>query len=272
MPVEQEYIRIIQNERKLTDNPWRIPSANTIGNISYQISEIAEQALVLRSFNNNYKVTKDKRAFESVGAHTNLMMAIVDRAISFLYETESELLEEGYSYREIMEVVRLHDLPENIIGDKPDNGSTDNHSKKVSERYYYNAFFRTYSHENPEFLSRIRRLLEEMEEKTSRIGKLLYCADKVAAIIIVLQYDRNGNPPLLGPKSKGASKRDLKEMSICDGQIRGLYRASEMWTIDWLKARKLIDYDETGFFTSLIVMRTLQVHRKWYQWREKDYC
>ncbi len=271
MSAEQEYIKIIQNEKKLTGKPWKLPNANEIGDISYQIAEVAESSLVLRSFNNNYKLTKDKRAFESVGAHTNLMITIVDRALSFLYKTESELLKEGYSYREIMEAARLHDLPENLIGDKPDNGFTDDCDKKVSERFYYNIFFRKYHWQDPESLNRIRRLLEEMDEKSSRIGKLLYCADKVSAIIITLQCDRYNNPPLLGPKNKIASKRDLEEMSICDGKVRGLYRASEMWTIDWFKARKLIDYDETGFFTSLIIMRTLQVRGKWYNWREKDY-
>ena len=39
----------------------------------------------------------------------------------------------------------------------------------------------------------------------------------------------------------------------------------------YLQMRKLVQYDDTGFFTALIVMYTLQIHNYWYSWREADY-
>lgn len=268
--VKEEYCRIIFDEATLTKNPWHTPSANEMYGIAKQIGEFSESALVLRSYNNRYGLTKTERAYESVGAHTNIVAAIADRALDWYKQTESPILNEGYSYREIMEAIRLHDLPENLIGDIPDNDSYNAAEKQKDERLYYDVLYRQYSPQNVEFIKKVKRLLDEMEEKSSITGRLIYCADKVAAVMITLQYDLNENSPIL-KKTSHPSARDLKEMSLCDKKVRNGCRASEMWTIDWFKARKLIQYDETGFFTSLIIMRTLQVNECWYHWRENDY-
>ena len=200
------------------------------------------------------------------------MAVLIDRALNFYYKTEEELIaQEGYTYREIMETVRLHDLPENLIGDIPDNDSGDTEAKRHKEKFYYEAISITYMPRDYDFRKKVWCLLDEMEEKSSNIGKLLYCADKAAAVLITLQYDDNGTPPLLKANRKTNTKRDLEEMLICDKKEHNRCYASEMWTIDWFKARKLIDFDIYGFFTSIIIMRTLQVNGRWYDWREKDY-
>ncbi len=267
----REYIRIMFGEASLTKNPWIVPSANEMLGIAYHIAEIAKSSLVLRSYNSIYGLTKNDMSYESVGAHTNLMAALVDRAISFYYEDDKSLAETGYTYREIMEAVRLHDLPENVYGDIPDNDSSDRSNKQENEKQYLKAFSTGYMPHEKQFKDNVTQLLQEMEEKSSPIGKLLYCADKAAAIIITLQYDENGTPPIIKKNKRTCSKRDLIEMSLCDEKANNRYYASEMWTIDWLKARKLIDYDTKGFFTGIIIMRTLQVKKRWYSWREKDY-
>ncbi|MBQ3464969.1 HD domain-containing protein [Candidatus Saccharibacteria bacterium] len=269
--ITREFIKLMFCEAKLTKNPWDLPSANEMIGIVYQITEVAKSSLVLRSYNNIYGLTKNDSAFESVGAHTNLMAILVDRALNFYYRTEEDLEKEGYTYREIMEAVRLHDLPENMIGDIPDNDSSDTDIKKKNEELYYRVFAQTYMPRDAHFKGKVRLLLNEMDEKSSNIGKLLYCADKTAAILIALQYDDNETPPVLKKNKRQNTRRDLEEMSMCDDKTHNRYHASEMWTIDWFKARKLIDFDIKGFFTCVIIMRTLQVKGRWYDWREKDY-
>ncbi|MBO7132488.1 HD domain-containing protein [Candidatus Saccharibacteria bacterium] len=268
--VKEKYCRIIFNEATLTTNPWHTPSADEMYGIATQIGEIAESALVLRSYNNRYNLTKNERAYESVGAHTNIVSAIADRALGWYRQTDNRILDEGYSYREIMEAVRLHDLPENLIGDIPDNDSHNEVDKRRNEKLFYDVLYREYPPRDAEFIKRVAHLLDQMEDKSSSTGRLIYCADKVAAVMVTLQYDLNETPPVLR-KCDHPSERDFKEMSLCDKKVKKGYRASEMWTIDWFKARKLAQYDETGFFTSLVIMRTLQVNGCWYHWRENDY-
>jgi hypothetical protein len=44
-----------------------------------------------------------------------------------------------------------------------------------------------------------------------------------------------------------------------------------MWAIDYFKMRELEQYDDTGYFTALIVAYTLAVNGHWYIWRDHDY-
>ena len=103
--ITREFIRIIFNEAGLTKNLWDIPSSNEMTGIVYYITEVAKSSLVLRSYNSIYGLTRNEIAYESVGAHTNLMAALVDRALNYYYRSEDDLAKEGYTYREIMEAV-----------------------------------------------------------------------------------------------------------------------------------------------------------------------
>lgn len=74
------------------------------------------------------------------------------------------------------------------------------------------------------------------------------------------------------------TERDMAEINVIWGDKekpidwRRKFFASEMWAIDYFKERGIINYDETGYFTSLVVMVTLMMNNgKWYQWREQDY-
>lgn len=271
--IHAKFSRIILNEAALTENKWDIPSIDEIEAITCQVAEVVQSSLVLRSYAGRYGLTEDSMSFESVGAHTNLVMMLVDRMLDFHHDLDTGSLIDGHTYREIMEAVRLHDLPENVIGDLPDNGSFDAEIKRQREaNYYRNVFNNHYQEHRTTFKENVMKLLKEMEEQSSFLGKAIYCADKTAAVMITLQYDLNGLSPRLSLDSEIASKRDREEMAICDFRHHDACRASEMWTIDWFKARKLINFDATGFFTAIIIMRTLQVNERWYHWREKDYA
>jgi hypothetical protein len=69
------------------------------------------------------------------------------------------------------------------------------------------------------------------------------------------------------------TSRERDELKI----IRGTRRpnspvpAFEMWTADFLAIRRLMDYDDYGYFTGLLIAYTLACRGEWYTWREKDY-
>ena len=281
-----EYRRIMKEEARVTNTSYGyllsdsifVNSAIEIYNLVEQINEVVKTSLLPRSYIKRYGLNDNEIAYESIAAHTNLVMMLVDRALSYYYgpnfgdpDGDFPRTIDGYSYREIMEAARIHDLPENDIGDIPDNGAYDQDDKSALEDEYMHNFYQTYSHQEPKLGNSAIRLFKEMDDPHSITGRLLHLADKTAAIIITLCYDNANTSPLISIRDPELSERDLKEMEICGPHESGLYNASEMWTIDHLKIRKHIKLDDDGFFTAIIVMYTLMVNGKWYSWREKDY-
>lgn len=247
--------------------------ALTFYNITWQLLEIARSSLIPRSYNAIYGLTQERNILESVGAHTNLVAAIMDQALWYIYGDSSvHYTIDRYTYQHIVEAIRLHDLAENKTGDKADNGDRDEDEKNRLEMEYYKFYTERYPTSNPNLKVKVLQLLEEMQNKSSPTGKLLYLSDKVAANIIVLCLDNEGYLPMIRKDSPLISERDLKEIELCDFVTSdGYYRASEMWATDFFEIRKLNQYDDTLFFTTLIVIATLMVHGTWYKWREKRY-
>lgn len=250
-------------------------SAKEILDITDQLMCIAESATVLRSCATRYGLTNGTISYESTSAHTNLVSAIVDRVLSYRYGAYFDKTEDGFTYREIMEVIRRHDLPENLTGDTPDNGARDEKEKLLAEH----SFLRTFARQSPtrekEFEEKIKQLQDNMENKVGFSGKLLYVADKASAILAVLCYDSKGIPPVLSVRRFRMPEREFQEVMLCTDKIydKGniFCKASEMWTIDYFKIRKLYQYDITGLVTEIIIMSTLLTNGRWYRWREEDY-
>lgn len=241
-------------------------------NTTSQIMEVALSASILRSYNNTYNLSNDTRAYESVGAHTNLVLTILDRALFYEYGSNFKKTPEGFTYREIMEAARRHDLPENLIGDIPDNGTRNDAEKAVIEHSYLSGFSKLSPKRERSFEENVAKILQGMEDKSSAIGRSIYMADKVSAIIMTLVEDSRGISPMMSHDSPHASQNDLKNMEICDyGDEKSGCKASEMWTVAFFKTRNMVQYDDSGFYTALIVLATLIVNGKWYNWREKDY-
>ncbi|MDO4612028.1 MAG: HD domain-containing protein [Candidatus Saccharibacteria bacterium] len=283
MEILQEYQRILREEAQfirgdLTRYSFYEFLATHYGNemhdLCWRLLEIAKSAFVQRSFVARYGLPNLGRTNESVSAHTNLLSAMVDAALAYQYgpKCDEKKTSDGYSYRQIMEVVRLHDLPEVEFGDMPDNGSRDEEKKQANEMEYLRKFTAYYPSKEGDFVTNVERLILDMQQQSSETGRMLYLADKVAAVLITLAYDSVGKPPMLHGCDKTASKRDKDEMEMCDWSKMGFHKASEMWTMDLLSMRRItVRFDATGFFTAIIVMMTLMVNDSWYQWREKEY-
>ena len=117
----------------------------------------------------------------------------------------------------------------------------------------------------------IKQLLREMQDKSSLEGRILYVADKVSAILMMLYYDQVELYPSISPNSPKISKASREEREFCEVQQDGTILLSELWTVDFLYGRNIAQYDDTGFFLAVLVMMTLIVRGEWYDWRETQY-
>lgn len=275
-----KYKEIMKAERKINRVPELGVPQMTPQEVYYmtcRILEVTKSEFVSRSYNSRYGLSSDEIVFESVAAHTNLASYILDLALDTIYAKKSETpgffwrTFNGYTHREMIEAMRVHDLGENEIGDIPDNGDRDNEEKDSAEMEYFEKFMASYPPEQSESRDKVLRLLYEMQHQSSFDGRLVYLSDKISALIVTLCLDWMGYPPMMKDISPYASSRDILEMKLCDYSANRAHKASEMWVIDFFKMRELNRFDETTFFTSLIVMTTLVVNGRWYNWREKDY-
>lgn len=279
----EEYNRIIQNEELISDGHFIAPicSAKEVLGIVQQLECVVTSGFVMRCCKTRYgDFSPGTLCPESVSAHTNLLQFIVDRVLFCHFGPYFEKAPDGFTYREIMEVARRHDLPENVIGDIADNGNRDDEGLLKTESVYLNQFARASAAREKKFEDKVRQLQFNMNSKRNFSGRLLYAADKASAILTTLGYDSMGAPCIMSTAFAGASAKEAKAMSLCEFRTERtdkfgnyqLCRASEMWTIDYFKIRKLYQYDDTGIITAILIIESLIVNGKWYDWREKDYA
>ncbi|MBR2709019.1 hypothetical protein IKE98_01670 [Candidatus Saccharibacteria bacterium] len=269
----EDYLSIMKEEIRL--HGWKnreLLSRNIeILNFVIQIFEVAYSAVVPRSYNKSYGLCNDEIVYESISAHTRLMAVINLKALDFIYGPDVDEYPGGYRYKDIAKVNNRHDLPENESGDKADNGDRDDKGLAILEWRYFKKYRKLSLITTKEYEKRIKQLQKEFEEKSSEIGRLVYSGDKVSAIIMNLLLDAIGRPPKMSIYDPKASWKDKINMGMCERVENYCCYASEMWTVGYLKTRDTDTYDDTGFFTAIIVMATLLVRHKWYNWREKDY-
>ncbi len=205
MDILAEYRRIVAKEFELQglnglDACIFLHEAEEIQGLCWQILEVAKSAFVPRSFVQRYGLLKnedlpkgmtvEQATHESDAAHALLVEMLVDRALIYQYgpdfgEPDGEFTRtyDGYSYREVLTAARIHDLPENESGDIPDNGSGDSETKRQFEMDYFGRFTNRYPLRELDFKVRVQSLLMRMQDRKSQTGRLLYVADKTAAII-----------------------------------------------------------------------------------------
>ena len=277
MDIIDSYNNIMMQEKKMfcleTDSAvsYDIVSYDSLSMLdtAYRLLQIARNSTVLRSGNIAGRLTHDDIAYESDGGHTNLVQATLNYALDYHYGIG--IGTPRYSRREISEAVLIHDLPENITGDIADNRQRDEQQKMKIERQFIQDFMLRYDPEYDVLCKHVQELLLEMNNKSTEEGCLLYMADKLSAITMMLCYDEIGVFPSIMPNDPSIAMRAQSEVDACARQFDGTILLSELWTIDYLFGRKLCHYDDSGFFTALLVMQTLLVHKKWYDWRKFQY-
>ena len=219
---------------------------------------------------------------ESVGGHTNLVSILIDKALDFTYGYDKAPKE--FNRRHIQDVARIHDLPEIYYGDTRDDGIRNEAVKQEQERKFFQEYkkFLQDNQKDP-----ILRLLQEMEEKSTLAGKLLYVADKAAAPITALAYEKKyaergmGTEKMrsklprfaLGELNPDSRNYQLAVKELGMSKAKDTRNLSELWIADYLQCgRNIGQYDETGVMTAVLVMSVLIVNDgEWYSWREKAY-
>lgn len=277
MDILREYDRIMEEEEKLfytrhLSCGYRYLTLGRpieILGTTKRLLEIAKNATIIRCGNNVGHLTDAKISYESDSAHTNLVRSIVKYALDGFYGWG--VSPHDYDRNEIDEAILLHDLPENETGDTPDNRSRNEAAKLKNDISYAEYIMTTYRPAYYTHCRKIRRLLKEMEQKSSLIGRLIYVADKVSAIIMMLCYDKLGYYPRVYVGESTLGGITDTEIDMCTKQQDSGMLCSELWTIDYLYGRELIGYDDIGFCTAIVVMATLLVHGHWYKWREEQY-
>lgn len=239
------------------------------------------------SYNQKAGTTKEKNTAESVAAHSFVMERLTKMVLEILYKDDIEngrkLKDTGHTLDEVTEAASRHDLPENLISDIADNGSFNRDEIAEAEQKYWENYSK-YSLRSPEYERNVNQLLDEMNAKSTVLGQILYLSDKVSRLISTLTSDflsrkediqrdhfSDVKSPRMWEKDESLSIRDRKEMELCDSNENGYYKASEMWTVDFLHIRRISRYDHTGYFTAILIMATLAVNAMWYKWRENDY-
>ncbi|MBR2640908.1 HD domain-containing protein [Candidatus Saccharibacteria bacterium] len=263
---------IMKCERRLQNKTWyyRTMSADKIRDDLQYIKKFIVPGTIARSFNHKrYNKPEIEIVPESIAAHVYAMTALVNKALDFNYGEEFKTTKDGYSRREFLEAVMRHDLPENEIGDIPDDGNRDDKAQGRLERVYWKNL--SLYNKDKVFEAKVYKLLKETQTKSSEAGRLIHVADKAIAILRTLYEDKLGIPAEMDIDYEYASALDKKAMVMCDNINNNRCRASEMWTISFFKLKNNILFDRTGYFTALIVMMTLDVNGKWYDWRTKEY-
>lgn len=287
--IYSEYLRILDKELDMRHAPVphgfmpKLHDPEYFLRVAQRIIDVAENSNILRCRSGMGHLTTDVEAYESDGSHTNLVSATTDAALDFEYGWGID--PPNYTRKEFGESVRLHDLPENVSGDMPNNNSAIVPKKNRIEGEYYDKAVRCYydPYEVGESIVHMRRLLAELAALGEAVknytdytpeSRIFYGADKLAAIIDTLNGDRRGDLPHAGYNDPDITDINHKEMDLCELRHPkyGDYLLSEIWTVDFLYARELTRYDDTGFFTGLLIMTTLLCHKgKWYHWRENQY-
>lgn len=270
-----DYKKVMLAEQRMLNNPnWDIPPSDSVFHICNQLEQTIRSCFVLRANSRSPYRNSPALTPETISAHTSIMRKLVDSFMSYTYgpELDSSVIPGGYTYREVVEAISRHDLPENDTGDTPDNNNRNEAEKNRIEAEWWKKYA-TYSLASDYLFDKhVNKLLSEMVHKSTTMGRILYVADKLSAILSSLYLDKYDlHPPRMSPRSRHATLLDREEMSFCDHLDDKGYKASEMWTIDFLKLRKRVKYDDTGFFTAVLVMYTMMVNQKWYTWRECDY-
>lgn len=276
MNILDRYLNILIQEIRFIPANWESYSLLSstpmqMYRIAKRVLEVAKNSTITRSGNITGHLSNDRMAYESDGGHTNLMHAMVDYAIDYIYNL-SDQCSLYYDDRVIHEAIRLHDLPENKTGDIADNRARDETMKAKIEAEYFTKFGDLYSKSEKPLYQNAMNLLSEMSNKSTKEGCFLYTADKVSAIIMMLTYDQKGLLPFAFPEDRSLSRIPITELRLCERRSpEGGLLLSELWTIDYFYGRNLIQYDKLGFFTALLIMTTLIVHDDWYEWRESQY-
>ena len=109
----------------------------------------------------------------------------------------------------------------------------------------------------------IFQLYYEFERHSTPLGRVIYCADKIAAPLYFINSDRSGERSYVSREEVEKSETNIRSAKLCRKTKRG-FLIGQLWTADYVYTRELVKYDEDMFFTAIAVMMTLIVYGEWF--------
>lgn len=275
-----EYLKVLNTEAKRLGfliYP-QLLDTDLVYNIAKYITEVTRSSQELRSGEIQCGIASDTtRTYESVGAHTNLVRTLIQQYLVTMYGHKLPI---GFALKHPIRCTRrrltkkhlfsllflldilatIHDFPENEYGDIADDGNRDEQLKIAREHQYLKKIKELcVTIYGKKVTNKVFELYNEFEDKSSPIGRAMYCADKVAAILYYINSDKNGNYAYVKPEDVKKSATNTQSVRFCEETPNG-YRLSDLWKNDYSRTRHLIRYDEDLFFISIIIMMNIIVH------------
>lgn len=157
------------------------------------------------------KLARDRP--ESIAEHSDGVLHLIDSVARFLPEfipPEDTLL--------AMRVALWHDAAEIRIGNIPDDGRRNEGRKDYEERTVFSEMTRRWPEENREVA---KESLRDFQEHGSKLAQMLYCLDKLDAVLKALHYEHLGRAGSVLQKEGGPSEQDQHFAEACGSDSIG---------------------------------------------------
>ena len=194
----------------------------------------------------------DEGRSESDAEHT-LGTLILLRLIS---EFQPEVLEK-LNYRELNDVLLLHEIGEIELGDIPDDGSRNEDFKNQTEYRVAESFVKVFGNRR-----RIMHIFKNFQKRARRTGELLYMIDKAEAILQGLIYEKQGRGGHLFKKPAEVTERDRLSY-----EATGRDDLVDIWAYGFVKRSRKFRFYEQIF--SIIEEAVIDVRGKSFDWIDK---
>ena len=181
---------------------------------------------------------------------------------------------------EVIRCLAVHELGENDTGDVPDDGARDNAKKDADEYEYVRNYLSCWDITSagaggdliyPQCMKsvsaqQILKVFREMQEKSTELGRFIYCVDKTEAILQNLIYETQGRTGSFEGKKKFVkemSERDRMEVEATKSD-----KVADNWAYGFYDRCRNIEYFD--IFFSIIRAAAKDVRGEDFNWLPPD--
>lgn len=160
-----------------------------------------------------------------------------------------------------MLAAEAHEIGEVLIGDIPDDGQRDEALKIKQEK----AAVAKFAEALPEVVrADLLKFFDEFDDKSSKRGRILYCADKIEAVLQGLLYESKG---LVGDIRCKEHIVKLSEQDQRGVAKSGSFRLADIWAVHFVE--KVRKYPEAEIFLEILDVAVHDVRGEGFAWMEQ---
>lgn len=183
----------------------------------------------------------------------------------FLAKPLAEYFPEIIPYGEqldYLDMLRLHEMGENVLGDWPDNGNRDEKAKDQAEFAYLSTYLKFYP---DAYRDKMLIIFKEMQTKATERGRTLYCLDKTEAILQNLIYEAQGRGGDLDKRLTFIAESTTRDQ--WEYEMTGSTKPADMWSFGFFK--KCAEYEHIKVFKDIIIAAALDIRGEPFAWLDK---